>query len=247
MVWLGGLWQGMASTKAHDSNARREEQNMATATKGNGHATPGLTGLVNLSNDGAESILSPYSMVVDLEGTADLLFHRYGVEAVAEKAAASKGSKAKKTDDVESYLYRNDAGQICMPGRYLQRAIVEAARFHQDPRSPRKMAKDLVQAAIVVTPLLAPMLVNGKPTKDWDYLDRQRVVVQRSAVTRERPAFRQGWRVEFSIDILLAEYISPPFIQRLVLDAGRFVGLGDFRPSYGRFVATRMEVLRDAA
>lgn len=44
----------------------------------------------------------PYTAVVRLRGTADMLFHRWNCEAVAEKAAAAKGSKAKKSDDVES-------------------------------------------------------------------------------------------------------------------------------------------------
>lgn len=110
-----------------------------------------------VSNDGADNIIEPFTVKVRLSGTADLLFHRWSNESVAEKAAATKGSKAKKTDDVESYVYRDPQDYICMPGRYLQRAIVEAARFHQDPRSPRKMAKDLVEAAVVATPLLSPV------------------------------------------------------------------------------------------
>ena len=216
-------------------------QHMATKRAGNGRgpglATPEITGLVGVSNDAEERIAyqMPYTVAVTLRGVADLLFHRYSTEEVAEKASAAKGSKAKKTDNVESYLYRNDADHICMPGRYLQRAIVEAARFHQDPRSPRKMAKDLVAAAVSVTPQLAPMLVNGEPTADWDYLDRQRVVIQRSAITRERPAFRDGWAVEFDILVLLPEYVGTAFLHRLVTDSGKFIGLGDFRPSYGRF------------
>jgi hypothetical protein len=82
------------------------------------------------------------------------------------------------------------------------------------------------------------MLVNGEPAKDWDYLDRQRVVIQRAAITRERPAFRSGWTAKFTITSLLPEYVTEQFMRRLVDDAGKFVGVGDFRPSYGRFVVT---------
>lgn len=214
---------------------------MATETKANGRAET-LTGLGAVSNDAEDRILLPYTAQVRIEGTADFLFHRWSDDEVAEKAAAAKGSKAKKTDNVESYVYRDDRGHICIPGRYPQRAIVEAARFHQDPRSPRKMAKDLIQAAVTVTPLLSPVLVNGKPTADWDYLDRQRVVIQRSAISRVRPAFRAGWAADFEILVLLPEYVSSQFLHRLVSDSGRFVGLGDFRPTYGRFNIVRWEV-----
>lgn len=197
----------------------------------------------NVSNEGEPHIVPPYTAEAVVEGTADLLFHRWSDDDVAEKAAAAKGSKAKKTDNVQSYVYRGDDGSICLPGRYIQRAIVEAARFHQDPRSTRKMAKDLVQAAVMATPLLSPVLVNGKPTDDWDYLDRQRVVIQRSAITRVRPAFTKGYQCRFELTSLLPEYVGPDFLRRLVDDAGKFVGLGDFRPTYGRYSVVSWRIM----
>jgi hypothetical protein len=109
---------------------------MATGTKANGRSTPELTGLnaIDEVNDGA--VLRPFIVACTVEGTTDFLSHRYSVDSVASKGKAAKGSAEKKSDDTESYVYRNDDGLICIPGRYPQRAIVEAARFHQDPRSP---------------------------------------------------------------------------------------------------------------
>lgn len=210
---------------------------MAAATK-NGQS---VTGIGGVSNDAEASISVPFTIQISIEGVADLLFHRYSADEVAEKGAAAKGSRAKKTDNVEAYLYRDADGYICMPGRYLQRAIQEAGRFQQDPRSPRKSALDLCKAGLVVTPILArliPASAEG-PTQEWDYLDRQRVVVQRSAVTRVRPAFSMGWRCEMEIMSLLPEYLTPSFVRKLADDAGRFIGLADFRPTYGRFSITR--------
>lgn len=203
-----------------------------------------LTAKNGVSNDAEERIVKPFTVALTIEGVADLLFHRWSDDEVEAKAKAAKGSQAKKTDNVESYVYRNDRGHICIPGRYVQRAIVEAARFEQDPRSPRKSAKDLAQAAVVATPLLSPILVRGKPTDNWDYLDRQRVTVQRNAITRTRPAFTSGWQARFELTSLLPEYITPEFLRKLVDNAGRFIGVGDFRPTYGRFVVTSWELLQ---
>lgn len=58
----------------------------------------------------------PYRAEVTIRGDADLLFHRWNCEAVEAKAKAAKGSAAKKTDDVESYVYRNREGELCIPG-----------------------------------------------------------------------------------------------------------------------------------
>jgi hypothetical protein len=80
----------------------------------------------------------------------------------------------------------------------------------------------------------------------WDYLDRQRVTVQRAAVTRVRPAFHSGWRATFDLSVLTPEYITPQELHSVLADAGRLVGLADFRPTYGRFAVVAFEVLGGA-
>lgn len=182
----------------------------------------------------------PYRVEVTIQGTADLLFHRWNCEAVEAKAKAAKGSAAKKSDDVESYVYRNKEGELCIPGEYLRQAIIAASKFRQDPRSPRKSAQDLVKAAVIsLTPLASLGMTR------WDYEHRCRVQVQRSGITRVRPAINAGWRVDIILLVNLPEYVSPDFLHGLVVDAGRLIGIGDFRPSYGRFHVTHFEVLEE--
>lgn len=178
----------------------------------------------------------PYSVTVAIEGSADLLFHRWNAEAVDEKAKAAKNSTAKKTDDVESYVYRNERGELCIPGEYLRGAIIGAAKFRQDPRSPRKSAADLFKAGIVSTTPLASLGV-----KDWHYLDKRRVMVQRNGVNRVRPAMRAGWTVEFDFLVMLPEYIDRNALRETIEAAGRLIGLGDFRPTFGRFGIIRFK------
>lgn len=57
-----------------------------------------------LTNGGAWVIDegSPARVRIGLVGTAPLIMHAWNIESIAEKASAAKGSKAKKTDDVES-------------------------------------------------------------------------------------------------------------------------------------------------
>ena len=193
--------------------------------------------------NGAEEIISlghPYIAEVELTGAAPLLFHAWNNESVAEKAGAKKGSAAKKTDDVESYTYRTESGHLGIAGRCLHGALLEAGKFVQDPRSPRKSARDLLKAALVVLDMVAPL---QPKTKEWDYLDMQRVVIQRSAITRTRPAMKEGWKVTFKIQVILPEYVNPQFLQDLLDKAGKFAGLCDFRPTYGRFAITKFSVV----
>lgn len=169
-------------------------------------------------SNGAENLISqPFSVHLKIQGTQDILFHRWCDEAVQAKAEAKRGSVEKKTDDLESYVYRDDKGFIAIPGRYPIRAIVEAGRNFTEPRSSRKTAKDLVQAAVMCDELYSPILVNGQPVTDWDYEDRQRVCIMRSAITRTRPAFKKGWQVEFTLVSLVPEHITPDFLENLLI------------------------------
>jgi hypothetical protein len=177
----------------------------------------------------------PYLAHVRIAGVADLLFHRWNVEAIEEKGKAAKGSKSKKTDNVESFVYRNDAGELCLPGEYLRQSLIHAAKFKQDPRSPRKSAMDLFKAGVVT---LTPFASFG--VTEWDYEHRARVMIQRNGVTRCRPAMRAGWQVDVDLQVNLPEYISAELLQDVLVNAGRLIGVGDFRPTYGRFAITRL-------
>lgn len=190
------------------------------------------TALGPVSNGAVDTIKlsEPYTVSITIEGTAAFLFHRWNPEAVEEKGKAAKGSKGKKEDNIESYVARDDKGTLCIPGEYFRQAIIHAAKYEQDPRSPRKSAMDIFKAGVVVLNELAPV---GKDT--WDYLDKRRVQVQRNGVNRVRPALMAGWRATFAIQVLLPEYIGRDFLLKVTSNAGRLVGVGDFRPTYGRF------------
>lgn len=193
----------------------------------------------NVTNGGKEAINAelPYIANVSIRGSADVLFHRWNAESVETKGKAAKNSAAKKTDDVESYVYRDEKGMICMPGEYMRGAIIQAAKFKQDPRSPRKSAMDLYKAAIVS---LTPLASLG--TKSWDYEDRRRVVIQRAGINRIRPAMRVGWTCDFRFLVTLPEYVNQDQLHEVVTLAGRIGGVGDFRPTYGRFSVVKYSV-----
>ncbi len=175
---------------------------------------------------------------VRVEGTAPILFHRWSVEAVEERANARKGSTLKKTDNVESYLYRDENNEIAIPSEYFRQSVISAAKFKQDPRSPRKSAMDLFKAGIATIGELCSLGV-----KEPDYLDRRRVVIQRNGITRVRPAMLAGWKCTVNLQVLLPEYINPSLMNDTLGYAGRIVGVGTFRPSFGRFMVTGFNVV----
>jgi hypothetical protein len=223
-------WPGKQFQERSNMNVVRRAVRAVDLTEIGGEIpTNGAAAVINSSE--------PYTVTIEIEGAADLLFHRWNPEAVEEKARAAKGSAAKKSDDLESYVYRTDDGEIAIPGEYLRQAIIAAAKFRQDPRSPRKSAMDLYKPGLASLTPLSPLGI-----AHWDYEDRRRVVVQRNAVNRTRPAMKAGWRAEFRVLVNLPEYISPSALNETIAAAGRLVGIGDYRPSYGRFNVVRFEI-----
>jgi hypothetical protein len=204
----------------------------------------------DVSNAGESTIVAdaPYTVSMELTGDAALLFHRWQSDAVEAKSKAGKGSTEKKTDNVESYVWRNDDNQICLPGEYVRGSLVDpqngAAKYRTDPRSPRKSALDLFRAGVVsMTDLAVITRADGTLANSWDYIDRRRVRIQRNAITRERPAFNAGWTAEVQLMVLTPQLIPVQVLRHTMFDAGRLVGVGNFRPTFGRFSVTRFEVV----
>lgn len=184
------------------------------------------------SDDANDAFIAtaPYRISLIIRGTADLLFHRWSNEDVAAKATAKRGSSVKKTDNLEAYVHRDDAGMVCLPGVYLHAAIKEAGKFMQDPRSSRpKQACDLFKAALVPVTVLSPL------GPKWEIEDKRRMVVNRSGITRTSPGFKAGWEAEFDFDVILPEYVSQEMFHEALSLAGRVIGLAQYRPTYGRF------------
>jgi hypothetical protein len=199
--------------------------------------------VVDQADNGAANFIEmsePYVARIVIQGTADFLFHRWNAEAVDEKARSAKGSRARKTDDLESFVFRDEKGILAIPGEYLRQSVIQAARFKQDPRSPRKSLMDLAKAAVISLTRLAPV---GK--RKWDYEDKRRVVVQRNGINRTRPALKEGWQISVHLQISLPEYFPQSLLLQLLNSAGRIIGIGDNRPTFGRFAVVKFDVLKD--
>jgi hypothetical protein len=200
-----------------------------------------MTTAIGPVTNGAVDVIEqsePYAVAVHITGSADFLFHRWNCEAVEAKGKAAKGSSAKKSDDLESYVYRNDDGLLSIPGEYFRGAMIHAAKFRQDPRSPRKSAMDLFKAGIIAESALCEL-----GTDKWDYEHKARVQVQRNGITRTRPAMKAGWTASLHLAVVLPEYIQPALLHDVLTTAGRLIGVGDYRPTYGRFHITKFERL----
>lgn len=68
-------------------------------------------------------------------------------------------------------------------------------------------------------------------------------MVQRNGITRVRPAMRAGWSITVDLMVNLPEYIAIEALQEVLVNAGRLIGVGDNRPTYGRFAIKSFDVM----
>lgn len=219
---------------------------MATKTKAKANGVVIHDPSMNTTGDAARSARfeheQPYSAVVTIEGVAHLICHKFDCDEVESKSKAAKGSKTKKTDNVESYVYRVPETNECgVPGKNIKAMLTSkkngAAKSFSDPRSKMKSAAEMMQASIFVEPEVASL---GKKT--WDFIDRSHMNVQNRGIVRLRPGFTRGWRLTFVVNVVQPALVPPEFLRQVIDHAGNFCGLGDSRPDYGRFTVVSFEV-----
>ena len=181
---------------------------------------------------------------LDITGTAPLLMHNARLADPldpAAKALKRASSKRTKTDDDHALvaeaefrggLYIDpDIGPF-IPGENVAAALVEGAKLN-------KLGVKVKRGVLIRTDI-NPLGYVGPRTADGLWADEQfrhraSVKVGTSRVVRTRPVFAK-WAV--SVDGTLDEsQIDLTELQQIAENAGAFIGLGDWRPRFGRFEA----------
>jgi hypothetical protein len=187
---------------------------------------------------------------ITLTGSANLLMHNARLcnpLDPATKALKKVTSKTKKTDDdhIEvarlehgGSLYMDSVAGPYIPGENLQRCLTDAAKV---TRSGVKVTRGVFISSDV-NPLgyRGPRDVEGL-WQDENFRLMAPVKVGTARVMRCRPMFPAGWMVSAE-GFLDTEILSFEDLSDIASTAGRLIGMGDWRPRYGRFTATVEEI-----
>lgn len=179
---------------------------------------------------------------VTLVGAAPLLMKNGlladpGWEGTKELKALT--GKRKKTDDDllaireaewRRSLYLDMDGRVAIPSDNILALVVEGARKSK----LGKQAQSGVYEAQAFYPLQyeGPKDI-GKLYQQSRFVDVRSVVVQRARVMRTRPKFDQ-WSLPIQL-LVETSVIETRDVLAALSAAGHVVGLGDFRPRFGRF------------
>ena len=167
-----------------------------------------------------------------------LLADRSNPYVIAKKPILAKKTKMNDSDyaqldrlEWEGGLYWSDELGLVIPSDNIERCIQLGAQ-------KSRIGKD-VQAAVFCVEPEYKLEYNGPKTKDELYADdrfklRKGVCVQKARVIRLRPMIPTGWKLAFELEYD-DSVVDAKSIWKAAEDAGALIGLGDWRPKFGRF------------
>ncbi len=189
-----------------------------------------------------------YAVQCSITGIAPLMQHRFPIPPdVLNPKGATKVTGARDfSQEWREYFYATPKGQIYQPSSHLESAMVKAAAQFKISGRRGKTYKDLFQANVIVSPekvLHRGMKVPDELDADADkpmYLDIRPVIVERHRVVRIRPAFKAGWQLDFEVQVI-DDQLSDQVLNDVLVLAGKTVGIGDYRPKFGRWIVSKFE------
>lgn len=181
---------------------------------------------------------------ITLTGRFPLLLHNSRLadplDPIVREMKKASGKRTKTDDDYDKVARLEFAGSLYMdpdvgpfvPGENIQRCLVDAARIS-------KLGVKVTRGVFIDTDV-NPIAYPGPRSTDELWADEQfrhraSVKIATQRVMRCRPIFRQ-WKVQ-AHGLLDESQLNFDDLASVAEGAGMFIGLGDWRPRFGRFTA----------
>lgn len=169
---------------------------------------------------------------VTIEGIASLLQARHPTPIEEAKILERENKKMKTKDlsdkeQMEMHAYK-EKGKWVQPSEMIEASMTKAAvNFKMEGK---KSYKDVIKGGIIITPVMI-VHKNQKPIMDACWGKNKNTG---GAVWVVRPMFEK-WELSFTIQLLQDERVTPTTLRNILDYAGLYVGIGGWRPKYGRF------------
>ena len=173
---------------------------------------------------------------VEIEGVAALLQNNIegSEQQLLRKTKRSTGGVKNDENEWKAKVYKFNGG-LGHPGAAIESALTKAARdFKADKR--RSMV-DVVRALVFCNESHIELI--GK--KEPDAIRRDSVVNPNTKGRGfvYRPLFEKGWKGRFSLTLSDTEVIEVERLKEILDYSGSRIGIGDWRPKFGRFIVTK--------
>jgi len=130
-------------------------------------------------------------------------------------------------------MYHDDDIGPYIPGWHVVRCLQNAGKRH-------KLGASVLRGVTPVTDK-APVQYDGPREikamwENGEFALRKAVGIGSARTMRTRPVF-VDWKLDVTIEVDLT-VLDPEKLNQLAQEAGRYEGIGDYRPLYGRFLGT---------
>lgn len=171
---------------------------------------------------------------VEITGITPLLMN--SPKAMIEQMTKTSRKTTQQYDpkeEAEKVTYRMKSGELYIPAEAIKGCLVGAASYK---KFGKYAAKPIIAGGVIITPMQI-----GLGTKKYE-IDLRTVVIQRSRVVKARPTL-ENWKVSFIIEYDDSLIANGDMIKPILEEAGKRVGLLDFRPqklgSFGMFEVSK--------
>jgi len=184
-----------------------------------------------------------YQIKGTIVGVADILFNRMTEETENSLRTGKTGGKftdEQRQVEAMGKYHKNADGKAVIPGWMFKKVLSEGASkggLKEQKRSlaPYILATVFVNGDVVLKPS-APNYIHETTGK--------RPPRTGGACLIKRPGFRAGWEAKFILNII-DDRRDADQIRRALEEAGILVGIGSWRPEYGRFIVKDWEVIKE--
>lgn len=169
---------------------------------------------------------------VEVKGLSPLILNRFFVEK-------DKKSMRKKVyvpeDEAEKKTYRTEKGELYIPCTHFKASMVKASTDFK--MVGKKTYKEYIKAGIIITPI--EIILDQQEYE----IHEEPVVIARVRVMSWRPKIKE-WTCKFIIEIIDEEMINQSTLKEILESAGKYKGVGDHRPEFGRFEVVEFKIIK---
>lgn len=183
---------------------------------------------------------------IRISGVTPLICNRFTEEAAMAATSGTRSSAAGRDrgtvqEIAESKLYKDVDGSLCVPTNNVLRCIVEGGRFHKVGKKQLTTQKSSVMFSCLY---IEGSMARIEHKEKWVVFEIPvRIPSTGGRINSYRPQFHD-WALTFTA-VLDESIIGQKLFRCVVDDAGKRIGLGDFRPDtkgpFGKFVVDLWE------
>ncbi len=172
-----------------------------------------------------------------IEGVSPGLLQHKFPDIVAEQLDNPVKPKLRQVlsreEEAELFAYRLKDGRLCQPGEHIFQALIKAAAAFQIQGGKKLTYKDAVKGGVLIEPEFISHEVNVY------LIDSRPVVINRGRIIRHRPHL-PTWTLTFDLQVI-EDGIPAEVLKEILIRAGEKIGIGNYRPRFGRFVVTSFQ------